>query len=120
MNGSVEQFVYEQWVKPVEEAHIPPKAIANVTGIPLKYIVGLFETIRKPVDSIKKDTTRLAPIGLAMTSDEFWEKVDQELNECLVKMKTDDVLGAAHVAKEEAHKLLSDKDNIAFFDRFAR
>jgi len=120
MNLSVEQFVYEKWVKPVEEANIPPKVIANVTGIPLKYIVGLFETIKKSVDSSKKDTTRLTPIGLAMTSDEFWEKVEQELNECIVEMKTDDVLGAAHKAKEKASKLLSDKDNIAFFDRFVR
>jgi len=70
-----------------------------------------------PLEQVEQDVDRAVK---EVKANGFGEKVDQELNECLVKMKTDDVLGAAHKAKEEAHKLLSDKDNIAFFDRFAR
>ena len=68
--------------------------------------------------------------------DERWDTAEEDLaffKECLegkspyvskievhLGMETDDVLGAAHKAKEKTSKLLSDKDNIAFFNRFVR
>jgi len=57
-----------------------------------------------PLEQVEQDVDRAVK---EVRANGFWEKVEQELNECMAQMKTNDVLGAARKAKEKASKLMT-------------